>query len=187
MEGEKIFKKPAAELFPVPAVMVSCCDKDGTKNNIISLAWVGILSSDPPILGICIRPSRFSYGLITETGEFVVNVPSEAQAKALDHCGMVSGGDEDKFEACNLTPIPASIVKAPLIKECPVNFECKVIKVIDDYSISHHLFLGEIVAVAISAEYKGKIDAGKMKPLAFCNGEYWSLGKVLGKMGFSKK
>jgi len=84
---------------------------------------------------------------------------------------MVSGGDEDKFDACNLTPIPASIVKAPLSTECPVNFECMVIKVIDDYSISHHLFLGEIVAVAVGAEYKGKIDAAKMKPLAFYQGQ----------------
>lgn len=187
MDEEKIFKKPGAVLFPVPAVMVSCCDKDGTKNNIISLAWVGILASDPPVIGICIRPTRFSYGLITESGEFVVNIPSESQLKALDYCGMVSGRDVDKFEACNLTAVAASKVQAPLIKECPVNLECKVIQVITDYSISHHLFLGEVVAIAVSGEYKGKIDCAKMKPVAFCNGEYWGLGKVLGKEGFSKK
>lgn len=173
-------------MFPVPPVMVSCTSKDGKKRNIITLAWVGVLSSDPPMVGICIRPTRFSYKLIEEAGDFVVNIPSEGQARAVDYCGMVTGGAKDKFKECGLTAVAASKVTSPLIQECPVSLECKLVRVVKDYSRSHHLFLGEIVAVAVS-EGPGGIDMGKVKPIAFCNGEYWGLGKLLGRMGFSKK
>ena len=185
MDGKK-FLDADTSMFPVPPVMVSCCSKDGKKNNIITLAWVGILSSDPPMVGICIRPSRFSYGLIEETGDFVVNIPSEDQARSVDYCGMVTGKANDKFKECGLTAGKSSKVAAPLIQECPVGLECKLVKVVKDYSKSHHLFLGEIVAVAVN-DNPGKIDIGKIKPLAFCHGEYWGLGKPVGRMGFSKK
>ncbi len=185
MNGKK-FLEADTSMFPIPPVMVSCCSKDGKKNNIITLAWVGILSSDPPMVGICIRPSRFSYNLIMETGDFVVNIAADSQARAVDYCGMTTGKSKDKFKDCGLTAGKASKVNAPLIQECPVNLECKLVKVIKDYSKSHHLFLGEIVAVAVN-EGLGKIDVAKVKPLAFCNGEYWSLGQLVGRMGFSKK
>lgn len=183
---EKRFLDADTSMFPVPPVMVSCCSKDGKKNNIITLAWVGILSSDPPMVGICIRPSRFSYGLIVETGDFVVNIPSEDQARVVDYCGSVTGKTKDKFKECKLTAGKASKVASPLVQECPVSLECKLVKVVKDYSKSHHLFLGEIVAVAVS-DSSGKIDIGSIRPLAFCNGEYWGLGKLIGRMGFSKK
>ncbi|MEX2682923.1 MAG: flavin reductase family protein [Candidatus Sigynarchaeota archaeon] len=173
-------------MFPIPPVMVSCTSKDGKKHNIITLAWVGIISSEPPMVGICIRPSRFSYNLILETGDFVVNIPNEDQARAVDYCGSVSGKSKDKFKECGLTAGKASKVESPVIMECPVNLECKLVRVIKDYSKSHHMFLGEIVAVGVSG-HTGKIDVSEIKPLAFCNGEYWSLGKLIGRMGFSKK
>ena len=185
MDGKK-FIEADTSMFPVPPVMVSCTSKDGSKHNIITLAWVGIISSEPPMVGICIRPSRFSYNLIVETGDFVVNIPSEDQARVVDYCGMVTGKTKDKFKESGLTAGEASKVESPIILECPVNLECKLVKVIKDYSKSHHLFLGEIVAVAVS-EGMGKIDVGKVKPIAFCNGEYGGIGELIGRMGFSKK
>lgn len=187
MTDDKLFLPPSESLFPIPAVMVSCCSKDGTRNNIITLAWVGTLSSNPPEIGICIRPSRYSHDMIEATGDFVVNIPSETQAKQADLCGQVSGRHEDKFALCGLTPAKARKVKSPIIKECPMNIECKLVRVIKDYSKSHHLFLGEIVSVDVSAEYGEEMDISKIKPLVFCNGEYWSLGQFLGTMGFSKE
>ncbi|NMC08112.1 MAG: flavin reductase family protein, partial [Candidatus Lokiarchaeota archaeon] len=163
--NEKKFLEADTSMFPVPPVMVSCCSKDGKKSNIITLAWVGILSSDPPMVGICIRPSRFSYNLIVETGDFVVNIPAESQARAVDYCGMTTGKAKDKFKECGLTAGKSSKVASPLIQECPVNLECKLVKVVKDYSKSHHLFLGEIVAVGVSGG-SGKIDIGTVKPLA---------------------
>ncbi len=187
MVNEKTFHEPDTSLFPVPAVMVSCASKDGKRSNIITLAWVGILSSDPPIIGIAIRPSRFSYGLISETGEFAVNLPSEDQTRAMDLCGRITGKDTDKFAEAGLTAIKANKIKAPLIKECPVNLECKVVKVLKDFSKSHHLFLGEVVAVAMNGDLKGKLDIGKIKPVAFCAGKYFGIGQLLGSIGFSRK
>lgn len=178
--------EPSTCLFPVPAVLVSCCEPDGASPNIITLAWAGTLSSDPPLVGIAIRPSRFSHGLIERTRDFVVNVPAAAHAKAVDQCGLVSGRDVDKFAACGFTPGKACTVTAPVIAECPVNIECKLARVITDYSKTHHLFLGEITCVDVDDAF-ASIDPGKMDPLAFCNGEYWSLGRKLGTMGFSKR
>ncbi len=187
MKADKLFLKPSTSLFPVPAVMVSCCAPGGSKQNIITLAWVGILSSDPPVIGICIRPSRYSYGLIRDTGDFVVNVPSEVQVKALDYCGVVSGRDVDKFKECKLTAMPGKLVMSPVIAECPVNIECKVSRVISDYSESHHMFLGEVVSVDVSKDVGKEMPVMRAKPVAFCNGEYWGLERLLGSFGFSRR
>lgn len=179
-------KRPSEALYPVPAVMVSCIGNDG-KPNIITLAWVGVLCSSPPTIGISIRPGRYSHGLIDETGEFVVNVPGSDLIRELDLCGVVSGRDVDKFKAAGLTPVPASKVKAPLIEECPTNIECKVRNKI--HLGSHDLFLGEVVAVHHDEEtlgLDGGIDYNKAKPIVYNLGEYWSLGEKVASHGFSK-
>jgi len=183
----KELRGPSEALFPVPAVMVSCADKNG-KANIITLAWVGIVCSDPPTIGIAIRPGRYSHGLIKETQEFVVNIPSTEHLAETDGCGLVSGRDTDKFKKFDLTKTASSKVRAPLIKECPVNIECKLKQVI---SLGvHDLFLGEVVAVHVDEEVldgKGNIDYGRARPFVFNQGEYWNLGKKVGSFGFSKK
>jgi len=175
------------QLAPVPAVLVSCADEQG-KPNLITLAWVGIVCSEPPLVSISIRPSRYSYGLVKATGEFVVNVPASSQARLVDLCGVKSGREVDKFALCNFTAAPASKVKPPLVAECPVNLECKVRH---SYMLgTHELFLGEVVAVQVSSSVlddKGTIDWDKVNPLGFCAGEYRATGELLGTYGFSAR
>ena len=180
--------KPTSALLVTPVVLVTCQD-EGAKPNIITLAWVGVANSDPPMISIAIRPQRHSYGIIKRTGEFVANVPTTGILKEMDFCGVVSGSKVDKFSTTQLTAMAAEKVKAPLIKECPVNLECRVKQVIP--LGSHDLFLGEVVAAHMDTEIqdeKGRIDIGKAKLFAFCAGatEYWSLGERIGKYGFTK-
>ena len=136
--------KPGNMLYPLPAVMVSVADKEG-NSNIITVAWAGTVCTNPPMLSISVRPERYSYHMIRETGEFVVNLTTEKLAYATDYCGVKSGRDTDKWKAAGLTREKASQVLAPLIKECPVNLECRV-KRVDELG-SHHMFLAEVVAV----------------------------------------
>ena len=183
----KLKKNPWAALFPCPVVLVTCIDSNG-KSNIITLAWAGIVCSEPPTLSLGIRPHRYSYKLIESSGEFVVNIPTKDILKVADFCGMVSGKDVDKFSEMGLTPEPAEKVKPPLIKECPVNMECVVKKKIA-LGI-HHLFLGEIVRVHIDQEILDKrerIDFTKISPFVYNQGEYWNLHKKIGVHGFSKQ
>ena len=177
---------PSTCLFPLPTVLVSCRDPGSNTSNIITLAWVGVLSSDPPVIGIAIRPSRYSHGLIERAGEFVVNIPEASQLHAVDACGFVSGKEVDKFTACGFTAGEARDVSCPVIVECPVNIECKLVRVVTGYSKSHHLFLGEVVRVSVRDDLDG-IDMGAMDPIAYCNGEYRALGKKIGRVGLSKK
>jgi len=183
----KKIKSPSTALTPVPAVLVTVASADG-RDNIITLAWVGTVNSEPPMISISIRPSRYSHRLLEETGEFVVNLPTEDMVRELDLCGMVSGRDQDKFELCGFGREPASEVKAPLIDRCPVNIECVVR---NKMSLgSHDLYIGEILAVHVDEEIidgVGRIDLDKMRPVAFNTGEYRSLGSKLSMMGFSIK
>ncbi|MFQ5819906.1 MAG: flavin reductase family protein [Candidatus Heimdallarchaeota archaeon] len=186
---KKIMVTPFPAVVPSPAVMVSCKGKEkDSKPNIITLAWVGIVCSDPPTIGISIRPGRYSYSLIKESGEFVVNIPTEALLNEVDFCGMVSGKLVDKFRKTKLTPVPSEKVAAPLIKECPVNMECKLTQIIAVGA--HDLFLGEIVTVHIDeAIMRNKgMDITKMTPIAYCSGssDYWGLKGPLGRYGFTK-
>lgn len=186
---KKIVEAPFPAIVPSPAVMVSCKGKDSDSTpNIITLAWVGIVCSKPPMVGISIRPGRYSYSLIEETKEFVVNLPTKALLTATDYCGTVSGKRVDKFAKTGLTPIPGEKIGAPLIKECPVNLECKVRQIIP--LGAHDLFLGEIVAVHIEETIRrnGGMDIAKMTPLAYCSGsgDYWGLKGPLGKFGLGK-
>lgn len=180
--------KASTLLAPVPAVMVSCGGKDDFAPNIITLAWAGTVCSDPPMLGISIRPERHSHKIIQATKEFVVNVPTAALVKATDLCGVKSGRDTDKFAAAGLTAMPAEKVSAPLIAECPINLECKVKKVLK--LGSHDLFLAEILSVQVSVDIldrMGKLRIDKADLLAYAHGEYYVLGKRLGFFGFSVK
>lgn len=184
---KQVIKIPQA-LVPVPVVLVSCKGREGGPN-IITLAWVGVVNGDPPIVSISIRPSRHSFELIRDTKEFVINIPSESQVRIVDYCGVASGKHENKFEQARLTPVPATKVKAPLIEECAVNMECEVKQVIS--LGSHHVFLGEVVAIHADQEAMteaNRIDISKVQPIAYCpaSGEYRGLKGPIGSYGFSK-
>ncbi len=179
--------KPGNMLYPLPAVMVSVADKEG-NSNIITVAWAGTVCTNPPMLSISVRPERYSYHMIRETGEFVVNLTTEKLAYATDYCGVKSGRDTDKWKAAGLTREKASQVLAPLIKECPVNLECRV-KRVDELG-SHHMFLAEVVAVHVDEAYMDEKDTFHLsdaKPLAYSHGRYYGLGKCLGAFGYSVK
>jgi flavin reductase (DIM6/NTAB) family NADH-FMN oxidoreductase RutF len=173
-------------LLPVPAAMITCIDREG-KPNIITLAWVGVACSTPPMLSIAVRPHRYSAPMLKSTGEFVVNIPGVDQLWASDVCGTLSGKDVDKFQAAKLTPVPASKVKPPLIAECPVNIECVLRHTLA--LGSHDLFIGEVVAVHVDGECvdtRGSWDISKLKPFAYCVGTYWSMGEQIGVHGYSQ-
>ena len=174
-------------LSPLPAVMVSMVSEEG-KSNIITVAWAGTICTNPPMLSISVRPERYSYDILKQTGEFVVNLTTEELAYATDYCGVRSGRDVDKFKEMDLHEEQASQVKAPMIQESPVNIECKVRKI--EELGSHHMFLADIVAVNIDESYlneKNKFELGKAKPIVYSHGEYYGLGKLLGTFGYSVK
>ncbi len=177
----------SSALFPCPVVLVTSIGADA-KPNLITLAWAGVVCSDPPILGLGIRSSRHSFKLIERSKEFVVNIPTVEILRETDLSGMVSGRQVDKFSETGLTAEPAKRVKPPLIKESPVNIECKVKKIIP--LGSHDLFLGEVVCVHVSQNVlseKKKIDFSKLSPFVYNQGEYWSLNKKIAEHGFSKQ
>ena len=183
----KVQWKPGTMLNPVPAVMVSCKSKEG-QNNIMTIAWVGTICSDPPMLSISVRAERHSYNIIKETGEFVVNLTNEGLVFKTDFCGVKSGKDTDKFEETKLTPIDGVKVKAPLIKESPVNIECKVKEIIP--LGSHDMFLAEIVAVHVDEELiddSGKLHMDKANLVSYSHGFYYGLKDSLGHFGYSVK
>ncbi len=177
--------KPGNMLYPVPAVLVTCQDKEG-NDNVLTVAWAGTVCSDPAMLSISVRKERYSYHMIKETGEFVVNLTTEALMRATDYCGVRSGRDEDKFKAMSLTKGSAQEVKAPIIMESPVNIECRVKQVLE--LGSHDLFIAEVVNVQISEEYmdeKGSFHLNDADLLTYSHGEYYKLGKKLGTFGCS--
>ncbi len=172
-------------LYPVPAVMVSCARPDETPN-IITAAWAGTVCSSPAMVSISLRPERYSYDIIRETGEFVMNLTTRKLARAMDWCGVRSGRDYDKFAQMHLTAQPGAKVAAPLIGESPVNLECRVKQVIE--LGSHHMFIAEVEAVDVSEELldeKGKLDLEKAGLIVYSHGTYYDLGKTLGTFGYS--
>ncbi|MEJ2241806.1 MAG: flavin reductase family protein [Candidatus Bathyarchaeota archaeon] len=183
----KTKKNPWTALFPCPVVLVTCIDTNGDPN-IITLAWVGTVCSEPPIIALGIRPTRYSHKLIKNNKEFVVNIPTTKILKESDYCGVTSGKNIQKFSETRLTKQKAENIKTPIIKECPVNIECKLKEIIP--LGTHDLFLGEIVQVHVDKEIlndKGTIDFRKADPFVFNQGEYWSINEKLGSYGFSKK
>mgnify|MGYP003294550399 CR=1 FL=1 len=181
----KISSKPGPLMAPVPTVMVSCGDMK--ESNIITIAWTGIINSEPPMTYVSVRKSRHSYEMIKKSGEFVINVTTEELCKAMDYCGVKSGRDVDKFKEMKLTKEKADEVSCPMIKESPVNLECKVTEV-KEFG-THDMFIAEIVAVHVDDKFvdeKGAYKYGDMKLVAFTHGKYYKLKKEeLGFFGYS--
>ena len=177
--------RPGNMLYPLPAVMVSVADKEG-KPNIITVAWAGTVCTNPPMVSISVRPERYSYHCIEETGEFVINLTTKKLTYATDYCGVRSGRDVDKFKEMNLTAVPANKVSAPLIGESPVSLECKVKQTLP--LGSHTMFVAEVVSVSVDQAY---MDENKRfhldwaDPIVYSHGIYYELGKALGKFGYS--
>lgn len=181
----KLNFKPGTMLNPVPAVMVSCGTEE--KPNIITVAWTGIVNSEPPMTYVSVRKQRHSHDLIAKTGEFVINMTTEELTFATDYCGVRSGRDVDKFKEQNLTPVKGEKVDCPVIKESPVNLECKVVEV-HEYG-SHDMFVAEIVNVQVDEslmDEKGRIRLDQAGLVAYNHGEYFGLKKhPIGKFGYS--
>ena len=181
--GKRSFKG-GAMLNPVPAVMVSCGNR---KPNIITIAWTGIVNSNPPMTYISVRKERYSHNIIENTGEFVINLCSEELAFATDFCGVRSGRDTDKFKEMKLTPERAEIVRCPMIKESPVNIECRVREIIE--LGSHDMFIADILKVHVDEQYidrSGRIRLDQASLVAYNHGEYFGLKRQpIGKFGFS--
>lgn len=180
----KVTWKSGTFLYPLPAVMVSCGTME--KSNIITVAWTGIINTNPAMVYISVRPTRHSYNIIKETGEFVINLTTQKLAYATDWCGVKTGAKVDKFKELKLTKEKAKFVKCPMIQESPVSVECKV-KEIKELG-SHHMFIAEVLAINADEQYideKGAFDISKCDLIAYSNGGYYSLGKKLGKFGFS--
>lgn len=178
--------KPGNMLYPVPAVMVSCADRDGNAN-IITVAWAGTVCTNPPMLSISVRPERYSYAMLRDTGEFVVNLVGRNLARACDWCGVKSGRNVDKWKDMGLTPLPSETLGfAPGIEQAPVNIECKVRDVLE--LGSHHLFLAEVSAVRVDEgliDESGKLRLDRANLVAYSHGEYFDLGRRLGTFGYS--
>ncbi len=183
----KQFWKPGNMLYPVPAVMVSC-QRPGEKPNILTIAWTGTVCSSPAMVSISVRRERYSYEILKETGEFVINLVTKDLVRAADFCGVRSGRDMDKFEKMGLTALPSHTIAAPGIAESPVNIECRVTEV--KPLGSHDLFLALVTGVTIDDRYldgNGKFDLNQADLIAYSHGEYFALGEKAGSFGYSVK
>lgn len=180
----KVQWKGGTFIYPIPAVMVSCGTME--ESNIITVAWTGILNTNPAMCYISVRPERYSHNIIKENGEFAINLTTRQLAYATDWCGVKSGRDVDKFKEMKLTKERANIIKAPLIKECPVSVECKVKEIVP--LGSHDMFVAEIVAIDADEKYideKDAFDISKCDLIAYANGGYYPLESKIGKFGYS--
>lgn len=177
--------KPGTMLYPLPAVLVSCGSVP-EEYNLITVAWTGTICSEPPMCYVSVKPERHSHGIIARTGECVINLTTASLARATDWCGVKSGRDYDKFAECGLTPQASAVVTAPSVAESPVSIECRVNRMVP--LGSHDMFLLDVVNVAVDTKYldgKGRFDMEAAGLMAYCHGEYFSLGKVLGFFGWS--
>ena len=182
----KVMWKPGTFVYPIPAVMVSCGTME--KSNIITVAWTGIINTNPAMVYISVRPTRYSYNLIKDQKEFVINLTTKSLTRATDWCGVKSGAKVDKFKEMKLHKEKANFVQCPMIKESPVSIECRV-KEIKELG-SHTMFIAEVVAINVDEKYidnKGAFDITKCDLMAYANGNYLAMGKKLGKFGFSVK
>lgn len=181
--AKKIWKS-GTFIYPIPAVMVSCGDME--KSNIITVAWTGILNTNPAKVYISIRPERYSYNIIKEKKEFVINLTTKKLAFATDWCGVKTGAKVDKFKEMKLTKQKCEFVKAPAIAESPVSIECKVTDIKD--LGSHHMFIADVLSIDSDEKYideKGAFDISKCNLIAYANGGYYELGNKIGKFGYS--
>ena len=180
----KVSWKSGTFIYPIPAVMVSCGNME--KSNIITVAWTGILNTNPATVYISVRPTRYSYNIIKETKEFAINLTTTKLARATDWCGVKTGAKFDKFKEMNLHKEKANFINCPLIKESPVSIECKV-KEIKNLG-SHHMFIADVLSIDADDKYideNGAFDISKCDLIAYANGGYYSLGKKIGKFGYS--
>ena len=181
---QKVLWKGGALIAPLPPVLVTCGSME--KPNVLTIAWTGILSTQPPKTYISVRPSRYSYDLIKGSGEFVINLATVQLAKAVDVCGVRSGREFDKFAIMGLVPEEASKVACPMLKQSPVSLECRITDCVR--LGSHDMFIADIIAVDVDSQYidkDGKLHLDKCALLAFAHGEYFELGKKVGHLGFS--
>lgn len=179
--------KPGNMLYPLPAVLISVADKAG-RQNLFTVAWTGTVCSDPPMVSISVRPERYSYHMIEETGEFVINLTTEQLAYATDYCGVKSGRDVDKWRELKLTQMKGDHVRAAMIQESPVNLECRVTQKLA--LGTHHMFIAEVLAVHVDERYldkAGRFHLNDSRPLVYSHGRYLSVGKELGTFGYSVK
>lgn len=178
--------KPGTLIYPLPAVLVSC-GATPEEYNLLTVAWTGTVCTNPPMCSISLRPERHSYEIIRRTGAFVINLTTQALARATDWCGVRSGRDCDKFREAGLTPLPSDRVEAPLVAESPVNIECRVRQRLP--LGSHDLFLAEVVGVQVDPAYidpaTGRFDLERAGLIAYSHGEYFALGRSLGRFGWS--
>lgn len=183
---DRVIWKPGTFVYPIPVVMVSCGNME--KSNIITVAWTGIINTNPAMVYISVRPERYSYKLIKENREFVINLTNSALTRATDWCGCRSGEKYDKFKEMKLTKQKAKFVKCPIIKESPVSIECKV-KEIKKLG-SHDMFIAEVLSIDVDGKYidkKGAFDIQKCDLISYANGGYYQQGKKIGKFGYSVK
>lgn len=176
--------KSGTFLYPLPAALITCGDMEHA--NIMTVAWTGIINTNPAMCYISVRPERYSYNIIKQNKEFVIHLTNEKLAYATDWCGVKTGAKVDKFKELHLTKEKAKFVKCPIIKESPVAVECKV-KEIKELG-SHHMFVAEILSIDADEAYideKGAFDISKCNLIAYSNGHYYSLGKKIGRFGFS--
>ena len=181
----KLDFKPGNMLYPLPAVMVSVRDNEG-KDNIITVAWAGTVCTNPPMVSISVRPERYSYHMIEESGVFVINLTTEALTYATDYCGVRSGRDMDKFEQTGLIKGEAKKINAPVIEDSPVNIECRVR---EEVALgSHTMFIADVVHVTVDDSYmdeRGTFHLEKAAPIVYSHGTYFGLGESLGTFGYS--
>ncbi len=182
----KVIWKPGTMVYPLPAVMVSC-GATPEEYNIITISWTGTICTDPPMCYISVRPIRHSYGIIRKNGEFVINLTTKDLAYATDWCGVKSGADHNKFAEMGLTPVKASRINAPIIKESPVNIEC-IVREIKELG-SHHMFISEVVSVNADEDLfddeTGVFRLYDANPVCYTHGKYYETGRLIGKFGFS--
>ena len=182
----KLLWKPGTMIYPLPAVMVSC-GAEPAEYNIITVSWTGTICTEPAMCYISVRPSRHSYGIIEKNGCFVINLTTKSLAYAADWCGVKSGKDHDKFTEMNLKPVPAVKIKAPMIKESPVNIECVVKQVIE--LGTHHMFISDVVAIQADEELISTDDGAfrliDTNPVSYIHGKYYETGKRIGRFGHS--
>lgn len=174
-------------IYPLPAVLVTCRSKSG-EDNVFTVAWTGTVCTNPPMAYISVRPSRYSYKMIKETGEFVINLTTEEMAKATDYCGVTSGRDVDKFQRCGLHKEEADEVNVPMLVESPVNIECRV-REAHEYG-SHTMFVADVICVHADEKYmneSGRFELEKSNPLAYSHGTYFGLTSPKGTFGYSVK
>ena len=176
--------KAGTFIYPIPSALISCGTME--KSNIFTVAWTGIINTNPAMVYISVRPNRYSYNMIKENKEFVINLTNKELAFATDWCGVRSGKDYDKFKEMKLHKEKGKFVKCPLIKESPVAVECKVKEIVE--LGSHHMFISEVLSIDADEKYiddKGSFDISKCNLIAYANGGYYPLGKKIGKFGYS--